>query len=142
MGNAAALHGTWRMVSWTRTAVVSGLVTDAMGVDPVGFLSYQPDGRMMAVVVSRQRPVPGNGLPSDAEKVALFDSMLAYAGSYTFENGRVVHHVDASWNPAWGVADLIRPFSIDGNRLVISGAPGVDPTTGEEVVYRIEFRKV
>jgi hypothetical protein len=130
------------MVSWTRKAVVSGVITDAMGVDPVGYLSYQPDGRMMAVVVNRQRPVPHGASPTDAEKLALFDTMLAYAGTYTFENGRVVHHVDASWNPAWGVTDLIRPFSIDGDKLIISGAPGVDPATGEDVIYRIEFRKV
>ncbi len=130
------------MVSWKRRLVASGAVSDAMGPDPVGFLSYQPDGRVMAVVVSRERPALKGDVPSDAEKVALFDSMLAYAGTYTFESGRVVHHVDASWNPAWGVSDLIRPFSIDGNRLVISGAPGVDPTTGEEVVYELEFRKI
>lgn len=130
------------MVSWKRKAVSSGRITDAMGPDPVGFLSYQPDGRVMAVVVSRERPALKGDIPSDAEKIALFDSMLAYAGTYTFENGRVVHHVDASWNPAWGVGDLIRPFSIDGNKLVISGAPGVDPTTGEEVVYELAFRKI
>ncbi len=142
MGSAAALHGTWRMVSWTRRAVATGVVTNAMGPDPVGYLSYHPDGRVMAVVVSRERAALKGEVPTDAEKVALFDSMLAYAGTYTFENGRVVHHVDASWNPAWGVSDLIRPFSIDGNRLVISGAPGVDPKNGEEVVYELEFRKV
>jgi len=130
------------MVSWTRRAVATGVVTNAMGPDPVGYLSYHPDGRVMAVVVSRERPALKGEVPTDAEKVALFDSMLAYAGTYTFENGRVVHHVDASWNPAWGVSDLIRPFSIDGSRLVISGAPGVDPTTGEEVVYELEFRKI
>lgn len=130
------------MVSWTRRAVATGLVTNAMGPDPVGYLSYHPDGRVMAVVVSRERAALKGEVPTDAEKVALFDSMLAYAGTYTFENGRVVHHVDASWNPAWGVSDLIRPFSIDGNRLVISGAPGVDPKNGEEVVYELEFRKV
>jgi len=130
------------MVSWTRRAVATGVVTNAMGPDPVGYLSYHPDGRLMAVVVSRERPALKGEVPTDAEKVALFDSMLAYAGTYTFENGRVVHHVDASWNPAWGVSDLIRPFSIDGNRLVISGAPGVDPKNGEEVVYELEFRKV
>ena len=130
------------MVSWTRRAVATGVVTNAMGPDPVGYLSYHPDGRVMAVVVSRERPAIKGEVPTDAEKVALFDSMLAYAGTYTFENGRVVHHVDASWNPAWGVSDLIRPFSIDGNRLVISGAPGVDPKNGEEVVYELEFRKV
>ncbi len=130
------------MVSWTRRAVATGVVTNAMGPDPVGYLSYHPDGRVMAVVVSRERPALKGEVPTDAEKVALFDSMLAYAGTYTFENGRVVHHVDASWNPAWGVSDLIRPFSIDGNKLVISGAPGVDPKNGEEVVYELEFRKV
>jgi hypothetical protein len=130
------------MVSWTRRAVATGVVTNAMGPDPVGYLSYHPDGRVMAVVVSRERAALKGEVPTDAEKVALFDSMLAYAGTYTFENGRVVHHVDASWNPAWGVSDLIRPFSIDGNRLVISGAPGVDPKNGEEVVYELEFRKV
>ncbi|MBB3319023.1 hypothetical protein FHT76_006382 [Rhizobium sp. BK176] len=130
------------MISWTRRAVATGMVTNAMGPDPVGYLSYHPDGRVMAVVVSRERPAIKGEVPTDAEKVALFDSMLAYAGTYTFENGRVVHHVDASWNPAWGVSDLIRPFSIDGNRLKISGAPGVDPKTGEEVVYELEFRKV
>jgi len=130
------------MVSWTRRAVATGVVTNAMGPDPVGYLSYNPDGRVMAVVVSRERAALKGEVPTDAEKVALFDSMLAYAGTYTFENGRVVHHVDASWNPAWGVSDLIRPFSIDGNRLIISGAPGVDPKNGEEVVYELEFRKV
>lgn len=130
------------MVSWKRKVVASGTITDAMGPDPVGFLSYQPDGRVMAVVVSRERAALKGHVPSDTEKIALFDSMLAYAGTYTFENGRVVHHVDASWNPAWGVSDLIRPFSIDGNKLVISGAPGVDPATGEQVVYELEFRKI
>lgn len=142
MGSAAALHGTWRMISWKRKAVASGEISDAMGPDPVGFLSYQPDGRVMAVVVSRNRPALKANVPTDSEKIALFDSMLAYAGTYTFENGRVVHHVDASWNPAWGVGDLIRPFSIDGDRLVITGAPGTDPVSGEEVAYELEFRKI
>ena len=45
-------------------------------------------------------------------------------------------------NPAWGVTDLIRPYKLEGDTLVISGAPGVDPITGEEVIYRMEFHKV
>lgn len=142
MTNAANLLGTWKMLSWTRKAVVSGEISDAMGPDPIGYLSYQPDGRMTAVVVKRNRPVPNGATPTDEEKVALFDLMLAYAGSYTLEDGKVIHHVEASWNPAWGVSDLIRPFMLDGDRLVIHSAPGVDPTTGEEVTYHLEFRKV
>ena len=142
MTNTADLLGTWKMLSWTRRAVASGEISDAMGPDPIGYLSYQPDGRMTAVVVERHRPAPKGTTPTDEEKVALFDSMLAYAGSYTLEDGKVIHHVDASWNPIWGTSDLVRPYILDGERLVIHSAPGVDPTTGEEVTYHLEFRKV
>ena len=130
------------MISWTRKAVATGEITDAMGADPIGYITYQADGRMMALVVSRHRAKLKGSMPTNDEKIALFDSMLAYAASYTLEDDRVIHHVDASWNPAWGLFDLIRPYTLEGDSLVISGAPGHDPTTGEEVIYRMEFRKV
>jgi hypothetical protein len=142
MANAAALLGTWRMTSWTREAVATGEVSDAMGSNPIGYIAYHADGRMMALVVSSHRPKLKGTLPTDEEKAALFDSMLAYSASYTLEDDRVIHHVDAAWNPAWGVSDLIRPYALDGDTLVISGAPGDDPITGEKVIYRMEFRKV
>lgn len=137
----SSLLGTWKMTSWTRQAVATGKVTDAMGADPLGYIAYHADGRMMALVIGRDRPAP-DGPPTDAQKAALFDSMLAYSASYTIEGNTVTHHVDGSWNPAWGKAPLVRPFQLDGDSLVISGAPGRDPATGEEVVYRMEFRKV
>jgi Lipocalin-like domain len=142
MANASALLGTWRMTSWTRTAVATGHVTDAMGTDPIGYIAYHADGRMMALVIDSHRPKLKGALPSDNEKIALFDSMLAYSASYRLEEDKVIHHVDASWNPAWGVSDLIRPYTLAGDKLVISGAPGQDPSTGEELVYRMEFEKV
>jgi hypothetical protein len=50
--------------------------------------------------------------------------------------------LDGAWNPNWGKAPLVRPFRLEGDSLVISGAPGRDPVTGDEVAYRMEFRKV
>ncbi len=141
MTDASALIGSWRMVSWTREAVATGEVTDALGADPVGYIAYHADGRMMATVFSSARPGPKEGGWTDAEKVALYDTLLAYVASYTLEQDRVVHHVEAAWNPNWQV-DLSRPFTLDGDSLVISGAPGIDPATGEEVIYRMEFVKV
>jgi hypothetical protein len=141
MADKAALLGIWKMISWTRNTVATGEVTDAMGADPIGYIAYHADGRMMALVVSRHRAKPHGSVPSEEEKVGLFDSMLAYSATYTLENDRVVHHVDAAWNPAWQI-DLIRPYILDGNKLIISGASGNDPVTGEEVIYRMEFRKL
>jgi hypothetical protein len=141
MAQAADLLGTWRMLSWTRTALATGEVRDALGPDPIGTIAYHADGRMMAYVERRGRAVSGEAL-SIEQKAALFDSMLAYTASYRIEGETVIHTVDGSWNPAWGVTPLVRPFRLEGDRLVISGAPGVDPTTGEEVIYRMEFVRV
>src|SRR5271169_5237317 len=47
--------GTWRMISWTRTVVATGATTDAMGADPNGYIAYHDDGRMLALVVDRQK---------------------------------------------------------------------------------------
>lgn len=85
--------------------------------------------------VLRRCGVDGGG------KAGLFDDMLAHVASYTLEEDRVIHHVDGSWNPNWH-GDLTRPFRLEGDRLVISGAAGIDPASGEEVVYRTEFTKV
>ena len=129
------------MQAWTRRSVATGEVTDALGPDPIGYIAYHADGRMMATVFRRDRPPPRSAGWSEAQKAGLFDDMLAYVASYTLEGDRVLHHVDGAWNPNWqGI--LSRPFTLDGDRLVISGAPGIDPATGEEVVYRMEFTKV
>lgn len=140
MTDPAALLGTWKMTSWTRTAVETGAVTDAMGPGPVGYIAYHADGHMMAFVATAQRPRLSGSTPTEAEKAALFDTMLAYVARYTLEGDRVIHHVDAAWNPAWEI-DLVRPFTLDGDSLVISGAPGTDPATGEAVIYRMEFTR-
>jgi hypothetical protein len=135
------LLGSWRMNSWTRKAVETGDVADALGPEPIGYIAYHADGRMMATVFRRDRLSSSATGWSVAEKSQLFDDMLAYVASYSLEGDRVVHHVDGSWNPNWH-GDLSRPFVLEGDRLVISGAPGIDPRTGEEVVYRMEFVKV
>ena len=141
MADEIELIGTWRMDAWTRTSVETGETTDALGPAPIGYIAYHADGRMMATVFRRDRPAPREGGWSEAEKAEMFDDMLAYVASYTLKGDRVVHHIDGSWNPNWA-GDVSRPFELQGGKLVISGAPGVDPATGEEVVYRMEFTKV
>lgn len=137
----SALIGSWEMHAWTRQSVKTGEITDALGPEPIGYIAYHEDGRMMATVFRRDRPNASQNGWTASEKAQLFDDMLAYVASYSLEEDRVVHHVDGSWNPNWH-GDLSRPYVLEGDRLVISGAPGIDPKTGDEVVYRMEFTKV
>lgn len=142
MENAAALVGTWNMTSWKREIVATGEKIDALGPNPVGYINYGPDGRFYALVVSRNRPTPATLPPSDTDKLKLFDSMLAYAGTYSVDNEKAVHHVDASWNQAWTGTDQVRFYNLDGDKLTISGAPAKDPHTGKEAIHRLEFQRV
>jgi Lipocalin-like domain len=142
MPYTAGLLGTWKMISWKRELVATGEKNDVLGPDPIGYINYGTDGRFYALVVSRDRPAPATVPPSDYEKLKLYDSMLAYAGSYTVDDEKAVHHVDASWNQSWTGTDLVRYYKLNGDRLSISAAPSKDAHSGQEVIYRIEFCKL
>jgi hypothetical protein len=78
---------------------------------------------------------------SDAEKIHLFDSMLAYCGTYELFDDRVVHRVDGSWNEIWTGTDQTRFFKFDGHRLQLWGPPAIDPYSGKQVIHRMTFEK-
>lgn len=82
------------------------------------YINYGPDGRLYALVVSRNRAMPATLPPSEGEKLKLFDSMLAYAGTYSVDGEKAVHHVDASWNQAWTGTDQVRFYKLITNEVV------------------------
>jgi hypothetical protein len=89
--------GSWRMISWTYRVVATGEKRDALGQNPRGFIVYTPE-RVMILVLNNNRKRPLQLPPADDEKIALFDTMFAYSGTYTVEPDRVIHHLDMSWN--------------------------------------------
>ena len=141
-GPNAALLGTWRILSWTREDVATGRRSDAFGPNPRGFVTYTADGRVMVLVVKRDRPKPARLPPSEAERLALFDSMFAYSGSFEVQEDRVIHAIDTSWNEAWSGTRQIRFLELHGTRLIYRSPPARDPMDGSECTYRVEFEKV
>lgn len=133
--------GTWRMLSWKRKLVDSGLESDALGPDPFGYVSYAPDGRLMVFVLKSGRPLPASNPPTPAEKIALFESLFAYVGSYDVEPDRVVHHIDGSWNELWTGTTQTRLLSFEDGRLVYTTPETVDPMDGKRCTYRVEFER-
>jgi hypothetical protein len=61
-----ALLGTWTMLSWTREETATGRRSDAFGPSPRGFITYTDDGRVMVLVIKRDRPRPAALPPTDA----------------------------------------------------------------------------
>ena len=141
MADLKDLLGTWTMLSWKKETIATGETVDVLGPDPVGYITYGADGRMHAIGVRRNRPAPKTLPLTNTDKLRLFDSMLAYSGTYTLDDEKVIHHVDVSWNQAFTRTDLIRFYKLANGILTITAAPAIDPYSGKEVIHRMEFRK-
>lgn len=137
-----ALLGTWKMKSWTRKLVGSDAESDAFGPNPIGFINYAADGRMMVLVVRSDRQVPASPQLTPLEKIALFDSMFAYCGTFTMDAGKVVQSLDASWNHLWTGTKQTRLLDLDKESLKYTTSETVDPMDGKRCTYAVTFERV
>ena len=136
------LLGTWKLKSFVRQDVATGERRPALGDQPEGYLGYAPAGRMYALFVAGGRVVPAGDQPTDAERVQLHKSMLAYAGTYTIAGDKVVHHIDIAWNNARLGSDQVRFFKLDGDRLTLTTECNKSPIDGSEGFGVLEFERV
>jgi lipocalin-like protein len=134
--------GTWKLKSFVREITGTGERYNQLGEHPEGFLGYSSDGRMYAILVAGDRIKPQEEAPTDEERVKLHRSMIAYAGTYTIEGGKVIHHVDISWNGARTGTDQVRFYNLEGSTLTIKTAPNKSPIDGREGVGILVWEKV
>lgn len=119
----AAVVGTWKLVSYD-TQTADGVKTFPLGQDLVGLAIYLPNGRVSIQFMRRDRPTFKSG---DAwrgtleEERAAFEGFFGYAGRYTIDAARsiVTHHLEVASAPNYVGIDLVRTFSIAGNRLTL-----------------------
>jgi hypothetical protein len=136
------LLGTWRLVSAVREEVPSGRRTDMFGAGVSGYLSYTPEGRMVALIVRGGRARPAADVPTPAEAEALFRGVVSYAGAFAVDGDQVTHHVDISWNERWTGTVQKRTARFHGDRLLLSTEVSRDPLDGLMSVRTMTWERV
>jgi len=137
------LEGTWKLVSSTRTNTTTGATTDSFGPNPLGYIMYGKDGRMMVLITRSDRPKPDStDKMTDEQRSRLFSSMLAYSGTYKFDGETIEHHIDGSWNQVWTGTTQIRNVKKDGDRLIYTTQPGPSPIDGSMGFATLVWEKV
>lgn len=115
------LLGTWRLLGATSTVIATGEKTNYLGSGSSGFLTYGKDGRMSAILTYGARPKPSDLTKlTDKERLPLYSTMLAYAGTFTLEGDTVTHHIDISSNETWTGTAQVRKVKFEGETLVIT----------------------
>jgi len=138
-----ALVSTWRLVSHRQEEMATGAVTDPRGTNPRGLLTYTGDGRFSVLNVPGERAAPRGAAPTDAEALALFRGLTAYAGSYVVTGSdTLVHRPEVSWNEAWAGTEQPRRFRIEGDTLTLIAGPAQSPWDGRLVRATLTWRRI
>ena len=133
------LLGTWRLKSHTVTTANGGRSTP-YGDSPKGYLTYSADGRMQVIGVASDRNVAAGTTSAHDERIALYDTMFAYGGTFSVEGRRIIHHVDIAWNESWTGTDQIRDFELSDDLLTLT-TDIEDPVTGMKNRYAVVWEK-
>ena len=142
MTTQLALVGTWKIQSGMSKDLTTGQKSEFFGPHPSGYTSYGSDGRMQVLLVKGGRKAPADIVATDAERIELYNGLVAYAGSYSVDGDIVSHHVDVSFNETWTGTTQLRLFKIDGNTLRLTTPPLVRHDTGQEQIFEFVWTKV
>jgi len=136
------LLGTWKLKSFVREVAATAERYNERGEHPNGYLGYAADGRMYAMITWDNRTNPHDVVPTNDERIRLYGTMISYAGTYTMDTEKVIHHVDISWNQIWTGTDQVRFYKLAGNILTITSAPNRNPVDGREGRSILVWEKV
>lgn len=135
--------GTWKLLSSVRKVVATGETSNSYGDRPTGWLTYGPEGRMTFIAVYNGRPRPESiAKTTDEERIRLYNTMVAYSGTYSVSGSIVTHRTDTSWNEVWTGDSQIRDLERRGDRLVLTTRPAPFSGDGRESVVTLTFEKV
>ncbi len=136
------LIGSWSIVSTERKLLPSLEVIDTFRPGTRGFIHYMPDARMSVVITEGGRAAPAGLVATDPEAVAMFRTVMAYAGRYTFEGDRVLHHIEICSLETWSGQTQTRLVHLDGPILRLSTLASNDPFTGQYSHRAITWQRI
>jgi hypothetical protein len=133
------IWGTYKLISSTDKYLDTGNIVNSFGEHPKGYITYGKEGRMMVLVTYDGRKTPQDRLKTSIEeRDALYRSMFAYGGTYSYSGNRIEHHIDISASETQNGTTLIRYVTTDGDRLIYATEPF--PTLNEETLGKMIVR--
>ena len=105
--------GTWMLVASSAHDAEGRQMPDPYGPKMMGRVTFNRDGRMMAVLVDGRPQMP-DGVNRD---------YASYCGNYTFDGSRLVTRVDAASTEDRMGTDQVREVRFEGKRMILRPPP-------------------
>ena len=136
-----SILGTYRLVSEQRTIVDTKGVIPGTGAR--GYITYGEDGRMIVLIVRQPRPkAEGAEKITDQQRIELFRTITAYAGTYKFDGTTIEHNIEISMNEVWSGTKQVRSVRRERDHLIYSTPPFPFHTDGKTSINTLVWEKV
>jgi Lipocalin-like domain len=130
------LIGTYKLIS--NDLRLDGEPIRPMGKSQHGYLVITPKVIVQFFTADERKP----GATPEA-KVALFDSLSAWAGPYRVEGNKILIDVDTAWTEVWRGKQQVRTYETIGKRLTLIVAPQPSSTQpGKTLTSRSIWEKI
>jgi hypothetical protein len=136
----SSLVGLWKVTSVANKLVPSGEVVHPFGEHPSGNQLFTRGGHTMFSMFGERRNASGQPNPADVDRVALFNALIAYTGTYTVDGSKVMVHFEASATP--GMSDRTYSVEMSGNKLTLTSQPFTSGITGQRIITIRTFERV
>jgi hypothetical protein len=120
-----------------------GTVSRPFGEQPEGFITYTPEGYMMALMSRSDRApfVDGDILAGrPEEQISAFLSASAFAGRYEIREDKVFHYLEAATFPNWKGTTQARAYELTATRLSLF--PPKLLMQGKMQTSRVDFERL
>jgi hypothetical protein len=124
--------GIWKMVSIDWEGQETGdRIPFILGMNPMGYVIYTPEGRMMTIATRDGRKPP----ITTQDRAKLFDSMNAFTGTYRLEGDRCIIQVDVASFPAQ-IGERVSFIKFGGDRFCATSdwIPGAGGHMGRTII--------
>ena len=118
--------GTWRLVRTEQRLADGATRPDPdLGAKPVGYMMYDPGGRMCTVFNNTERPRWSSARPDETELRAMYDNMVAYCARYRVDEARgyIVFDMEFGQSPGAAGTRRERRFELAGDHLKLYPTP-------------------
>jgi hypothetical protein len=118
-----SIVGTWKLVAATAHDGAGNALPPPYGPKRMGRVTFNADGRMMAVLCDGRPALPTGSVRDYA----------SYCGNYRFDGSSLVTRVDAASDPTRLGTDQVREVRFEGERMILRPPPR---PKGEVIEYR------
>ena len=128
------LVGLWKLTTHGNKNASTGAMEH-----PGGYQLFSKDGHHMFLMVDENRKRPA-GRPTAADKSALLDSLVSYAGTYRVEGNKVLIHVEHASSPTTE-ADRSYMVELAGNKMTLTAEPFTN-ASGQKIISIRTFERL